>query len=419
MGHLIIKVFVDPQRRKNLRSRAMEKAQPPGLVSHIFFRCVEDCFEAVMLTDRNGRLTYVNPAWTLTYGYQPADAIGKTPRLLRSANQDDDFYRKMWQTILDPAIGYWRGEVVNRAKDGHLVPVLLTITPYREASGEISGYMGIAVDLTEQKRMEQQILRQDRLASIGLLSGALAHEIGNPLGVIRGRAELVMNQVRSDEVAAKNLEVIIGQIDRISALIQSLLRVSRVPEQVLLREVNLEAAVEEVVILVGESCRRAEIEMRYRGLAQNISAEPSHMQQLLLNLIINAMHAIEEKRSKMSPSEVSSAADFIEISASQIANGRCLIEVRDTGCGISPEVMRKLFQPFFTTKGAGKGTGLGLAIVAKLVEEMNGTVSVESPGPGLGAIFKLEFDSAAAKTHSSFENSSSSVSVSSPLAPLP
>ena len=139
----------------------METVSSSGLVDRVFLRCVEDCFEPIMLTDRSGRLTYVNPAWVLTYGYSKEEAIGSTPRLLRSSGQSDAFYRAMWGEILNPEIGFWRGEVLNRAKDGHLVPVLLTITPYRESSGAIAGYMGIAVDLSDQKKMEHQILHQD------------------------------------------------------------------------------------------------------------------------------------------------------------------------------------------------------------------------------------------------------------------
>lgn len=366
----------------------METVSPSGLVDQVFLRCVEDCFEPIMLTDKKGVLRYVNPAWVLTYGYEKREAIGQTPRLLRSEGQTSDFYQKMWNTILDPQVGFWRGEVINRAKDGHLVSVLLTITPYREASGAIAGYMGIAVDLSDQKKMEQQILRQDRLASIGMLAGGLAHEIGNPLGVIRGRAELVLNQIRDNESAAKNLEVVIGQIDRISGLLQSLLRVSRVPEHVLLREVDLRPCVEEAFVLTQEACRLAGVDLRMRNLETKICAEPSHLQQLFLNLIINSLHAIEEQKLK---NPTSTQEHFIEFSSDISESKRCVVSIRDTGCGISPENIRKLFQPFYTTKAAGKGTGLGLAIVSKLIEEMDGRVWVESSGVGQGATFKLEF----------------------------
>ncbi len=373
----------------------MEDINAAGLVDQVFLRCVQDCFEAIMLTDPSGRLTYVNPAWILTYGYRKDEALGQTPRLLRSPLQDDNFYKALWQTILDPKIGFWRGEVVNRAKDGHLVPVLLTITPYREASGKIAGYMGIAVDLSEHKRMEQQILQQDRLASIGMLAGGLAHEIGNPLGVIRGRTELVMNQLVGNEVAKKNLEAVLGQIDRISGLIQSLLRVSRVPDQILLREIQLFPAVKEVLNLMGESCRKIGIELQSKNLEQIVFADPAHLQQLFLNIIINSMHAIEEQKiraeSLNQTTEKIASPHFIEIMAEGIPNRRCMVSIRDSGCGISKDNIRKLFQPFFTTKAAGKGTGLGLSIVAKLVEEMEAKVFVESDGVGLGATFKIEF----------------------------
>ncbi len=349
-----------------------------------------------MLTDKKGILKYVNPAWSLTYGYGREEAIGNNPRVLRSHLQDDAFYKAMWGKILDPAVGFWRGEVTNKAKDGRLVPVLLTITPYRTPEGEIVGYMGIAVDLSENKKMETQILRQDRLASIGMLASGLAHEIGNPLGVIRGRAELLASQVRGNELAEKNSQVILGQIDRISNLIQSLLRVARIPEKILLRPVPIANAVAEVTTLTTEILRGAGVELKTKSLDVTILCEPSQLQQLLLNLIINSVHAIEEQKSQSaSPLLGVEEKHFVEIGATATADDRyCDLWVRDSGCGISKENLGKLFQPFFTTKAAGKGTGMGLAIVSKLVEEMQGQVNVESDGPGYGAKFTLRFKNA-------------------------
>jgi PAS domain S-box-containing protein len=370
----------------------MKSQNSPNSMDQVFFRCVEDCYEPIMLTDHRGRLTYVNPAWVLTYGYSKQEALGETPRLLRSEYQDKDFYSKMWQTILDPNVGFWRGEVLNRAKDGHLVPVMLTITPYREPSGDISGYMGIAVDLTEQKKMEHQLLRQDRLASIGLLAGGLAHEIGNPLGVIRGRTELVQNAIKGNEFAEKNLEMVMAQIDRISGLIQSLLKVGRVPEKIMLREISLESAVNDVFTLMNEACRKSNVELRKKNIEALVLAEPSHLEQLLLNLMLNALHAIEEKKQRL----LSQESHFIEIRAAEDQDD-IVISLEDSGCGISPENLKKIFQPFYTTKSAGKGTGLGLAIVLKLTEEMRGKISIESPGEGKGATVTLRLQRASSK----------------------
>lgn len=367
-----------------------------GHANQIFYQCVEDCFEPIMLTDKKGILKYVNPSWSLTYGYSREEVIGNNPRVLRSHLQDDEFYKAMWAQILDPAVGFWRGEVTNKSKDGRLVPVLLTITPYRTGEGEIVGYMGIAVDLSDHKLMETQILRQDRLASIGMLASGLAHEIGNPLGVIRGRTELLASQVRGNEVAEKNAQVIIGQIDRISNLIQSLLRVARVPDKILLRPVPLSNAVAEVTTLTGEVLRRANVELKTDSLETTILCEPSQLQQLLLNLIINSVHAIEEQKSKgPSPLVGADGKHFVEVGSRLTADERyCDLWVRDSGCGISKENLAKLFQPFFTTKAAGKGTGMGLAVVSKLVEEMQGQVNAESDGVGYGATFTLRFKNA-------------------------
>lgn len=361
----------------------------------IFFRCVEDCSEPIMISDKRGRLQYVNPAWEHTYGYTKAEAIGDTPRLLRSHYQSDDFYRQMWSKILDPEIEMWKGEVVNRAKDGKFVPVLLTITPYKE-NGETVGYMAIAVDLTERRSMERQILRQDRLASIGMLASSLAHEIGNPLGVIRGRAEIIMNSLKSGianstEASVQGLDTIIGQIDRISRLIESLLKISRVPQEVRLTSVPLNSLAQEVSALLGENLRRKGIQLdnRLQGSPIAVMADSQHLQQILLNLMINSVHAIEEERKRSGRSD----DHYVRLACEMSDGEHVTVVIEDTGCGLTQEVKQRMFEPFFTTKTPGQGTGLGLAIVQRLIEEMQGCIRVESQGPGLGARMLIQLRS--------------------------
>lgn len=364
---------------------------------NIFFRCVEDCTEPIMISNARGELVYVNPAWTQIYGYTLDEARGQTPRLLRSELQTEEFYRDMWRQILDPAQQKFKGEVVNRAKDGRLVPVLLTITPFRRL-GKNVGYLGIAVDLTERRSLERQILRQDRLASVGMLASGLAHEIGNPLGVIRGRAEIILETlgIASVESQRTSLSTIISQIDRISGLIESLMRMTRVNQDVSLVAVPLNAVVEEVANLTREPLSRKGIEFQTERVSPDavVLADSHHLQQVLLNLVINSMHAIEEeiKRSRRQNHR-------IELSTRRLTFGKSepqIIElsVRDTGCGMSAETAKRVFEPFFTTKKSGQGTGLGMAIVAKLVEEMKASIEALSDGPGLGAEIKLSLQAA-------------------------
>jgi signal transduction histidine kinase len=200
---------------------------------------------------------------------------------------------------------------------------------------------------------------------------------------------MLQESVKGNPEAERSAAVIVAQIDRISGLIQSLLRVSRVPEAILLREVELKPIVDEVTLLMSESLRRHQIELRIEGLDVTLSAEPNYLQQLLLNFIINATHAIEEQNKRGASAVVKEGEKhFIRISARK-SEGTCEIRVQDSGCGIPVVNIQKLFQPFFTTKAAGKGTGMGLAIVAKLVDEMGGKVQVMSDGPGHGATFTV------------------------------
>ena len=340
---------------------------------NVFFRCVEDCNEAIMVTDLTGALVYVNPAWQRLYGFTRAETMGKTPRLLHSGHQSADFYRQMWAAIMDNDKGSWKGELINRAKDGRLVPVLLTITPFRNPDEEeIVGHMGIALDLTYRKELEQKVVHQDRLASIGLLASGLAHEVGTPLGVIRGRAEFHMMTSQNAQLS-KDLGVIVGQIDRISSLIRSLLRVSRGFGDIRIEPVSIRQVVEEVLALIGQNLREVFAEIRL-DIPPDLRAEADYgrLEQIILNLVMNSIFAIRK-----SIQNGRKSGHFLEIRAAR-RYAKVGVEVQDSGCGIAPENMKKLFQPFFTTKDVGEGTGLGLAIVSQLLHEMRGEVSVES-----------------------------------------
>lgn len=342
----------------------------------IFRRCVEDSNDAIMITDTSGVLHFVNRSWCALYGYEVEEALGQTPRLLQSGTQDSNFYGMMWAQIRDPHVGYWKGELVNRCRDGHLVPVLLTITPYKGADGRIEGYMGLAVDLTAQKEMEKNILHQDRLATLGTLATGLAHEIGNPLGVARGRAEFLQMNYSGEERLHKGLEVVIAQIDRISAIIQTMLRLGRAETPDEMDPLDLSSLFNDVRSLFEEK-------LRLRGIALVTHCKPRQLlvrthvhalQQVIVNLVLNALQAID---ARIEAGEASLAPMSIELRAERhpTQSGRVTVKVSDTGGGIAQELREKVFEPFFTTK-VGTGTGLGLAIVDRLMHTLGGTVRI-------------------------------------------
>ena len=358
----------------------MTTPTPFGIDSaEVFFLCAEHSNDVIMITDHRGVIRYVNQAFEKIYQYSRDEVVGQTPGLLRSGVHDREFYGSMWDDILDPAKEMWRGEVVNRAKDGSDVPVLLSISPFRKDDATL-GYMSIALDIREQKRMEAQILHQDRLASIGLLASGLAHEIGTPMGVIRGRAEYLLMQAHNSSERS-GLETIVTQIDRISKLIYSLLNVARVGKLGAVAAVEVRSVLNDVAVLIEPMIQGSGIELRLRvGDGVRVLADSGRLEQLLLNLLVNAIHAVGTAQTSGATRDW-----FIAVDAKRTGNQWEFV-VSDAGCGISEENLKKIFTPFFTTKEVGTGTGLGLMMCQNIVGSFGGKLWVESP-KGQGASF--------------------------------
>ena len=341
-----------------------------------------------MITDEHGLLKYVNPAWQSIYGYKANEALGKKPSLLHSGKQGLDFYRDMWKDIRNPEVAQWKGEITNRTKNGELVDAFLTITPFKTpCSNHISGYMGIALNISQQKRLEAKIVRQDKLSSVGLLASGLAHEIGTPLGVIRGRSELLQMKNRDNPELVDALGIVVRQIDRISGLIQSLLRLARPnpPEQA--HAMQVKEVLSDVFVLLEKTFKKADISFQ-NLICENckVMAERETLQQIFLNLMMNSVHAIEDA----TETQDRRTGHFLRLNSEVEENGEISLSVEDSGTGISKENMGKLFEPFFTTKDVGRGTGLGLAMVAKLCNEIGAHIDVESH-VGIGTKFTVRF----------------------------
>jgi two-component system, cell cycle sensor histidine kinase and response regulator CckA len=354
--------------------------------NNVFFRCVEDSPETIMLTDDKGNLVYVNPAWQKIYGYTWDEAVGQSPRLLRSGHQAENFYKEMWGQILNPEYGYWKGELVNRSKSGEEIPVYLTITPHKR-DGVIRGYMGIALDMREKKNMEAKILQQDRLASVGLLASGLAHEIGTPLGIIKGRADLLKSQNKANPHLVDSLTIITTQIERVSGLIRNLLNLSR-GQHSAGGKAQVKKVCEEAVSLLSQKLRTHGIDLQ-NEIPENAVVKIGHnkLEQIVLNLLVNAVYAIESEKRKgrMNGHKISLL--------SSEAGSKVRIVIKDTGCGIDRQNLMNIFQPFFTTKPIGEGTGLGLSITYQIIQETGGDISVESQ-VGHGTTFIIELPKA-------------------------
>lgn len=228
-----------------------------------------------------------------------------------------------------------------------------------------------SLDLQDIKESKAQVVQQDRLASLGMLASSLAHEIGTPMGIIRSRAEMVEKKGANNPNLKQDMQTVITQIDRISALVNSLLNLAREKRSDHADKVSLNQVVADVFNLMGCELDRKGIVLEL-SLPENIlvKAEPGPLGQVFLNLLVNAVHAIEAKLEWQTKK-------IVKVTATE-RDGRFEIAVSDNGSGMSKENQSQLFKPFFTTKAIGAGTGLGLVTSLKLVQSWGGTIVATS-----------------------------------------
>ena len=331
--------------------------------AHLFYQAFLHSTNAMELTDRDGFLVDVNPAFERIYGYSKEELIGDRPSVVASEHTPRETYQQMWRDLLDPELGAWTGEIVNRDRKGIEHPVLLAINAVRDRGGEISHFLGVAVDLTERRALERQAMHSERLASLGQLSAGVAHEINTPLANIMLIAESVRRRSNDPWVAGR-LDSLLQQAESAATIVRGLLEFGRRPE-VRVTEVDLNPLAEHVVeFLRGKQSAHVEIALHRASSPVLVRADRDQIIQVLSNLLNNAYDAV-------------GGAGRIVVSVEN-DGAWAHLRVSDNGSGIPESVRAHLFEPFYTTKPEGKGTGLGLAICHGIVESHGGTIDVDS-----------------------------------------
>ncbi|MDX8407313.1 MAG: PAS domain S-box protein [Mariprofundaceae bacterium] len=338
--------------------------------------------ESVVITDREGVIEYVNPAFTKLTGYSAEEAIGQTPRMLKSGNQDAAFYQAMWKTITSGKV--WHGKVVDRKKDGSFYPAILTISPVFDADGNVMHYthfVGLQSDLSELETLEKQFHQAQKMEAIGTLVGGIAHDFNNMLAGMNGNIYLARQAVQAMPDVLQKLANIEQIAFRASDMIQQLLTFARrdrvsikpIPFTPFIKETFklLRPAVPENIAMVMDVCSEM---LQVRG-------DATQLHQVLMNLVNNARDAVDGVddpcitiRLEAFHADAAFAASRAHFKSGAYAH----LSVTDNGCGIPEKQVEHLFEPFFTTKEQGKGTGLGLAMVFGAIKTHHGIVEVES-----------------------------------------
>lgn len=349
-------------------------------------RAVEQSPVSVIITDRKGRIEYVNPKLCKITGYAMEELIGETPRIFKSGETTNTAYKELWKAIIGGK--EWRGEFHNRRKNGELFWESAAISPIFDHEGKISHFLAVKEDITERKQLEAQFLRAQRLESIGALASGIAHDLNNILAPVLMSAPLLrgaMPKANDREL----VDMIETSAQRGTGIIKQLLTFAR-GEPGARAPLPLRHLLEDMQKIVAETFpRNIQAKVQTAANLWPIMGDATQVHQVLLNLCVNARDAM--------PNGGAIALRAINVTLDTGSTVGCIdarpgnyvcLSVEDTGTGIPPEIVDRIFDPFFTTKEIGQGTGLGLATVSGIVRGHGGFICVKSK-VNEGAAFQL------------------------------
>jgi hypothetical protein len=350
-------------------------------------QAVEQSASLVVITDAEGTIEYVNPRFLQVTGYTAAEVVGRKPSLWKSGATPEAEYAALWRAIR--AGDDWRGEFTNRRKDGGLISVFATISPIRDADGRVTHFIAIEEDITQQKVMEEQLRRAQKMEAIGQLTGGLAHDFNNLLTVVIGSLDLLESRLGSIPEARDLAQTALGASLRGADLTRQLLAFAR--------RQSLDPQVCDLNVLVAgmmDLLRRTlgeQIQIAVAPAADLWPAlvDPTQVESALANLAINARDAMPEGGA-LTIATANRHVDATDAAANveAVPGAYVMLAVSDTGAGMPPEIVARVFEPFFTTKPQGKGTGLGLSMVYGFVKQSRGHVRIDS-AVGLGTTVGL------------------------------
>jgi PAS domain S-box-containing protein len=364
-----LSTFVDITDRK--------RAEDAARASEVQFReLAESIHEVFWLTDPdNTKMFYISPAYESMFG-RKREAIYADARDWINAVHGDDRARVLRLALASAATGYTDQYRIVRT-NGAVRSIRVNVFPVRDSAGTVIRLAGVAEDITEWLTLEEQVRQTQKLESLGLLAGGVAHDFNNILAVIGGNIGLLGETVRAPEQRE-----LIGEIEhavsRATAMTRQLLAFSRkqVTEPIVL---DLNTAIADVRKMlrrmVGDD---VVIATSLEPELGRVRIDPGHLVQVLMNLAVNARDAMDR-------------GGTLTLSTRNVhgkAGREVMVSVADTGCGIAPEIRERVFEPLFTTKGIGKGTGLGLSVVHGIVNEAGGRIDLRSE-PGLGTTFEI------------------------------
>ena len=358
-----------------------ERASELKLLKEFNESIIESINVGLLAVDLEGRVTRLNSALEHILDLRRDAAVGRRVEELFS----EDFADTLKQVLGKDG---WRLREIRNIYKLHTATTTnralvlnIAIAPLQDGQGQ-TGALVVLEDVTERITLEQQLQQREKLSSIGLLAAGVAHEVNTPLTGVSSYTQMLLGMLNENDPKHALLQKVRSQAERATNIVNNLLNFSRTGSATEFAEINVARVLDDTLQLLEPQLRRSQIEIvrRYDEDAPEAYGNAGKLQQVFTNLILNARDAIPD-------------GGRITVSTSTAEDGSIVAEISDTGIGIAPENVAKIYDPFFTTKGVGQGTGLGLAVSYGIVQEHAGRITVEST-PGHGTTFRITLPTA-------------------------
>lgn len=349
---------------------------------------IEQSGEMVLIVGENGEILYTNPAFSKVTGFSREEVVGKTNEIWQSGLHDASFYLAA-KAVLNRGES-WHGRMTNKRKDGSLINEEVTISPVKNEKGEVIHYVEIKRDITREVELEEMLAHAQRMEAIGTLAGGVAHDHNNVLQTILGNAEIILEEFADSSEGLGDLVREIREAAEQSATQTSQLLAFARKQVIKPRSVNLNEEFAGMKNMLGRLIG-ANVNLILdpgEGL-WNVLVDPAQMNQLFTNICINATDAIADVGQIIIRTWNVAEHESLKLPfANTYARDYVCVEIKDTGCGMSPDQQARAFEPFFTTKPMYEGTGLGLSTVYGIVKQNDGFIYVNST-EGEGTIITI------------------------------